>query len=70
MTRTLIMKTTNKDLEKEYVDPILIEEGFFKDEEDYVRTMNKMFEGLRQATKNGTMAKQSEPSHRRSPKKK
>ena len=58
------MKTTNKNPEKEYVDPILIEEGFFKDEEDYVRTMNKMFEGLRQATKKGTMAKQSESSHR------
>ncbi len=57
------MKTTNKNTEKEYVDPILIEEGFFKDEEDYVRTMDKMFEGLRRATKEA-MAKQSEPSHR------
>ena len=64
------MKTTNKNPEKEYVDPILIEEGFFKDEEDYVRTMNKMFEGLRRATKNGTMANQSEPSLRSPPKKK
>lgn len=40
------MKTTNKDTEKEYVNPILIEEGFFKDEEDYVRTMDKMFGGF------------------------
>ena len=35
--------------EKEYVDPILIEEGFFDDEEDYVRTMDEMFRGLRKA---------------------
>ncbi len=64
------MKTTNKNPEKEYVDPILIEEGFFKDEEDYVRTMNKMFEGLRQTTKKETMAKQSKSLHRSPPKKK
>jgi hypothetical protein len=54
----------NKNTKKEYVDPILIEEGFFKDEEDYVRTMDKMFEGLRRATKKEAMAKQIEPSHR------
>ena len=38
-----------QEQERVYVDPILIEEGFFDDEEDYVRTMNKMFKGLREA---------------------
>ena len=40
--------------EKEYVDPILIEEGFFDDEEDYVRTMDEMFRGLRKAAEKRT----------------
>ena len=54
------MSTTKKI--KEYVDPILIKEGFFDDEEDYVRTMDKMFKGLREATEKGKIKrrKQSE----------
>ena len=45
------MDTTKnkKEDKKEYVDPILIEEGFFADEEDYIRTMDEMFKGLRKA---------------------
>lgn len=40
------MSTTKNGKGKEYVDPILIKEGFFTDEKDYVQTMDKMFEGL------------------------
>lgn len=56
------MSTTKKT--KEYVDPILIKEGFFDDEEDYVRTMDKMFEGLREAVDKGQIKKRkkSKPS--------
>lgn len=42
------MSITKKE-DRIYVDPILIEEGFFEDEEDYVRTMDEVFEGLRKA---------------------
>ncbi|WKN46534.1 hypothetical protein [Tunicatimonas pelagia] len=40
----------NKEEDKIYVDPILIEEGFFDDEEDYEKTMNEVFDALRKAT--------------------
>lgn len=42
------MKITDESNEKVYVDPILIKEGFFSDEEDYIRTMDKVFKGLRE----------------------
>ena len=65
------MKTTseNREREKEYVDLILIKEGFFKDEEDYFQTMNKMFKGLAEAAKNGTIRKRGKRSRRSSAKK-
>ena len=56
-----------QEREKVYVDPILIKEGFFDDEEDYVRTMDEMFKGLREAAEkrkskrqNGTKQTQRE----------
>lgn len=53
------MSTTKKT--KEYVDPILIKEGFFDDEEDYVRTMDKMFKGLREAVDKGQIKRRKQP---------
>ena len=63
------MKTTSENREKEYVDPILIKEGFFKNEEDYFQTMDKMFKGLAEAAKNGTIQKRGKRSRRSSVKK-
>ena len=45
------MSTTKKT--EEYVDPILIKEGFFENEEDYVQTMDEIFKGLREAVDKG-----------------
>lgn len=53
------MSTTKKT--KEYVDPILIKEGFFDDEEDYVQTMDKIFKGLREAVDKGEIKKRKQP---------
>ena len=53
------MSTTKKT--KEYVDPILIKEGFFDDEEDYVRTMDEIFKGLREAVDKGQIKKREQP---------
>lgn len=63
------MKNSKEAEEKVYVDPILIKEGFFKDEEDYVRTMDKVFKGLAEAAKNGTIQKRGKRSCRSSVKK-
>ena len=52
------MSTTKNN--KEYVDPILIEEGFFIDEEDYVKSMDEVFEALREATEKGTIKKREQ----------
>ncbi len=45
------MSTTKRT--EEYVDPILIKEGFFEDEEDYVQTMDEIFKGLQEAVDKG-----------------
>ncbi len=52
------MSTMKKD--RIYVDPILIEEGFFDNEEDYVRTMDEVFEGLRKAADQRALNKQKQ----------
>ncbi len=48
--------------DKIYVDPILIEEVFFDDEEDYVRTMDEVFAGLREAADQRTRTKKKQPA--------
>lgn len=46
------MKNQEKQINQEdsiYVDPILIEEGFFDDKEDYIKTMDEIAKSLRKA---------------------
>ena len=52
------MSTTKKT--RQYVDPILIKEGFFDDEEDYVQTMDKVFKGLQEAVDKGQIKKREQ----------
>ena len=62
------MSTTKKT--EEYVDPILIKEGFFENEEDYVQTMDEIFKGLREAVDKGQIKRRerSKPSSVPNPK--
>jgi hypothetical protein len=43
------MKAKKEQENDVYLDPILIEEGFFDDKEDYIRTMDEIAETLRKA---------------------